>query len=59
MKSGLLPRKWTQEELRLVEENGYLPTEELAALIPGCTQKAVYKAQESVKKKARIRRVQA
>lgn len=59
LKSGLLPRKWTQEEWRLVEENRYLPVEELAALLPGRTQKAVCKAQESVKKKARIRRVQA
>ncbi|EDH5632763.1 hypothetical protein CB172_20365 [Salmonella enterica subsp. enterica serovar Claibornei] len=59
LKSGLHQRKWTQEEWRLVEENKYLPAKELAALFPGRTQKAVYKAQESVKKKARIRRVQA
>lgn len=59
LKSGLLSRKWTPEEWRLVEENRYLPVEELAALLPGRTQKAVSKAQESVKKKARIRRVQA
>lgn len=58
LKSGLHPRKWTQEEWLLVEENKYLPPEELVTLFPGRTQKAVCKALESVKKKARIRRSQ-
>lgn len=55
IKSGLLPRKWTQEEWQRMDENSHLLPEELAALFPGRTQKAVIKALESVKRKSRLR----